>query len=124
LTRSSDWMPCRWRWAVAVSRMSSTPIRVANSRYLPSWASCRQRRSRSAGQEGSAVTTTSSLNGCGERSNTRRSTYVTIAMAGRLKSAWHASCGGIAMVDPTAPWGAELPMRSILRPNPVPPARG
>jgi len=97
LTRSSAWRLWRWRWAVAVSRMSSTPIRVASSRHLPSWASFRQRRSRSAGQEGSAVTTTSSLNACGERSNTRRSTYAPIAMAGRLRSAWHASCGGTAM---------------------------
>jgi hypothetical protein len=36
-------------------------------------------------------------------------------MAGRLRLAWHSSCGGIAMVDPTTPWVAIFPMRSILR---------
>jgi hypothetical protein len=28
------------------------------------------------------------------------------------------------MVDPTTPWVAIFPMRSILRSNPIPPARG
>ena len=45
------------------------------------------------------------------------------AMAGRLKSAWPDSYGGTAMEGHTAPWEAELPMRSTLKLNPVPPAR-
>ena len=52
------------------SQRSSTPIRAANSPLLPFWRDCKQRRSRSAGQEGSAATTTSWWNGCGAQSST------------------------------------------------------
>ena len=97
LTRSSVCMPWRWRWEMAASQRSSTPIRVASSRHLPSLRGCGQRRSRSAGLEESAVTTTSSLNGCGEPSSTRKSIYVPTRMAGKLRSALPASCGGTAM---------------------------
>ena len=97
LTRSSVWMPLRWRWRAAASQGSSTPIKDVSSPHPTSWPSCRPRRSRSAGQEGSAATTTSSLNGCGAQSSTRRSTCVPTAMAGRLRSASPASYGGIAM---------------------------
>jgi putative transposase len=41
-----------------------------SSTLVPSWQVYRQKRSRSAGLGGSAATTTSSLNDCGERSNT------------------------------------------------------
>jgi len=97
LTRSSAWRPWKWRWEAAVSLRSSTPIRVVNSRHLPSWPDCRLRRLRSAGQEGSADTTTSSWNGFGDRSSTSRSTCVATAMVGRLRSAWHAPSGGLAI---------------------------
>jgi hypothetical protein len=53
--------------------------------------------SRLAGQEENAATTTSWSKGCGGHSSTRRCTCVPTAMAGRLKSVWPASCGGIAM---------------------------
>jgi hypothetical protein len=43
---------------------------------------------------------------------------------GRQGSAWPAFCGDIDMVERTALWEAELPMRSILMPNPVHPALG
>ena len=72
-------------------------IRVASSRHLPSSRGCRQRRSRSAGLEGSAATTTSWSRGCGARSSTRRSTCTPTGMAGRRKSVWPASSGGTAM---------------------------
>ena len=97
LTRSSAWMPWRWHWKVAVDQRSSTPTRDVNSPLVTSWPDCRQKRSRSAGQDGSVATTTSLLNDCGEQSNMRRSTCMPTAMAGRLKSAWPASCGGTAM---------------------------
>jgi transposase InsO family protein len=45
----------------------------------------------------STVTPTSWWRGCGARSNTRRSTYVPTAMAGRLKSTWPVSSRGTAM---------------------------
>jgi putative transposase len=46
-----------------------------------------------------------------------------MATAGRLKSAWPTSSGGIAMVGPIAPWQAELPNWSILSSNTVPPVQ-
>jgi putative transposase len=46
---------------------------------------------------GSAATTTSRLKGCGEHSSMRRCICMPTATAGRLKSAWPVSCGGIAM---------------------------
>jgi len=97
LTRSSVLMLCRWPWRAGVSQRSSTPPRAVSSPPVTSWPGCSKKRSRSAGQEGSAATTISLLNDCGERSNTRRSTCTPTAMAGRLKSAWPTSCGGIAM---------------------------
>ena len=71
LTRSSVSMPWRWLWQVVASQRSSTPIRAANSPLLTLWRDCKQRRSRSAGQEGSAATTTSWWNGCGAQSKLR-----------------------------------------------------
>ena len=65
LTRSSVWMPLRWRWEAAESQRSSTPIKAASSPLAPSWRGCRLRRSRSAGQVRNDVTTTSLLSGCG-----------------------------------------------------------
>jgi hypothetical protein len=124
LTQSSVWMPLRWHWEAAVGQRSSTLIKAASSPLATSWRGCRLRRSGSAGQGGSAATTTSWWRGCGERSSTRRCTCVPTAMAGRQRSAWPASSGGTAMVDRTAPWEAKLPMGSIMEPNPVPPARG
>jgi HTH-like domain len=97
LTRSSVWMPLRWRWEATVGQRSSTPIKAASSPLATSWRGSRLRRSGSAGQEGSAATTTSWWRGCGERSSTTRCTYVPIAMAGRQRSAWPAFCGGTAM---------------------------
>ena len=70
LTRSSASMPWRWRWQLVAIQRSSTPIRVANSPVLTLWRDCKQRRSRSAGQVGSAATTTSWWNGCGAQSST------------------------------------------------------
>jgi len=72
-------------------------IRVASSPLMTSWPGCRWKRSRLAGQEGSVAMTISWSRDCGARSSTRRLTSVPIAMVGRLKSAWTASCGGIAM---------------------------
>ena len=86
LTRSSAWRPWRWRREVAAGLRSSTTIRVAGSHHQPSWPSYRLRRLRSAGQEGSADTTTSSWNGFGDRSSTSRSTCVATAMAGMQNS--------------------------------------
>ena len=97
LTRSSVWMPWRWRWEAAVGQKSSTPIKAASSPLATSWRGCRLRRSGSVGQEGNAATTTSWWRGCGERSSTRRCTCVPTAMAGRQRSAWPAFCGGTAM---------------------------
>ena len=97
LTRSSVSMLWKWRWRVAASQGSSTPTRAASSPLLTLWPGCRRRRSRSAGQAESAATTTSWWRGCGARSNMRRSIYVPIAMAGRLKSTWPVSYGGTAM---------------------------
>ncbi len=70
---------------------------AASSPRPTSLPGCRLRRSRSAGQAESVVTTTSSLNGCGGQPSMRSSTYVPTAMAGRLRSAWPASSGGTAM---------------------------
>ena len=42
----------------------------SQSPLLTLWRDCKQRRSRSAGQEGSAATTTSWWNGCGAQSST------------------------------------------------------
>ena len=97
LTRSSVSMPWRWRWNVAAGQRSSTPTRVVSSPLVTSWPGCKLRRSRSAGQAGSAATTTSWWKGCGAPSNMRRSIYVPTAMAGKQRPAWLASCGGIAM---------------------------
>ena len=97
LTRSSAWRLWKWPSAVAAGRRSSTPTKGASSPQLTSWHGCRARRSRSAGQEESAATTTSWSKGFGAPSNTRRCTSMPTAMAGRLRSAWPASCGGTAM---------------------------
>lgn len=97
LTRSSVGMSLRWRWEAAESQRSSTPIKAASSLLAPSWRGCRLRRSRSAGQVGNDVTTTSLLSGCGGLSSTRRSSCAPTAMAGRQRSAWPAFCGGTAM---------------------------
>ena len=97
LTRSSVSMPWRWHWKVAGGQRYSTPTRADNSPLVTSWPGCMLRRSRSAGQEGSAATTTSWWRGCGERSSTRRCTCMPTGMAGRPKSAWPDSCGGTAM---------------------------
>jgi hypothetical protein len=70
LTRSSALRLWRWRWKEFGSQRSSIPIKAASSRHPPSWPGCRLRRSRSAGQEGSAAMTKSSLNGCGRPSST------------------------------------------------------
>jgi hypothetical protein len=97
LTRSFAWRLWRWPSSMAGDRRSSTPTKGASSPQLTSWASCRPRRSRSAGQEESAATTTSWSKGFGKPSKTRRCTSMPTAMAGRLRSAWPASCGGTAM---------------------------
>ena len=97
LTRSSVWMPLRWHCKVATGPRSSTPIKAASSPLVTSLRGCRLRQSRSAGQAGNGVTTTSSLSDCGEQSSTRRCTCMPTAMAGRLRSAWPAFCGGTAM---------------------------
>ena len=97
LTQSFALTPWRWHWKVAAGPKSSTPTRAVNSPLVTSWPGCMLRRSRSAGQEGSAATTTSWWRGCGERSNMRRCTCMLTAMAGRLKSASPDSCGGTAM---------------------------
>jgi hypothetical protein len=97
LTRSSVWMPLRWRWKVAAGPRSFTPIKAASSPLVTSLRGCRLRRSGSAGQAANGVTTTSSLSDCGEQSSMTTSTSVPTAMAGRLSSAWPAFCGGTAM---------------------------
>ncbi len=70
------------------------PIRAACSRHLFSWPGCRLGRLRSARREGSAAMTTSSLNCCGGLSSMRMPNSVSITIAGRLRSALHASFGG------------------------------
>jgi len=97
LTQSSASRRWKWRWRVAANQRSFTPTRAASSPLLTLWPGCSPRRSRSAGQAESAATTTSWWRGCGARSNTRRSIYMPIAMAGRLRSVWPDSSGGIAM---------------------------
>jgi hypothetical protein len=79
------------------SHRSSTPTRDANSPRLTSWPGCRQRGSRSAAQTESTVTATSSLNGCGGQSSTRKSVYMPKRMAEKMRSAWPDSCGGSAI---------------------------
>jgi len=95
--RSSVSMLWRCRWEAAAGQRSSTPTRAVSSPPLISWAGYKEKESRSAGQGGSAATTTSWWRGCGEWSNTRRCSYALTAMAGTLKSGWHAFSGGTAM---------------------------
>jgi len=102
---------------------STLPIRAASSPHPSSWKGGRLRRSRSTTQDESAVATTSAQYGCGELQSMRMSTYNPIVMAGRLRSGWRASCGGLTLVDAIALEGAKLPMKSILIPNPDPLAR-
>ena len=85
--------------ALAAGRKPETfhSDQVANSPVLTLWRGSKQRRSRSAGQVGSAASTTSWWNGCGAQSSTRRCICMHTAMAGRLKSIWPASFGGDAM---------------------------
>ena len=79
------------------SQRSSTLTKTVSSPLVFSWPGCKLRRSRSAGQEGNAATTISWLRGFGTLSRTRRCICVPTAMAGKLKSAWLASCGGTAV---------------------------
>ena len=95
LTRSFAWR--RWRWAMAASHRSFTRIRAVNSPHRPLFNDSRQKTSRSAGQEGGDALTTSWWKGGGEPSSMRRCICVPTAMAGKRKSVWPASCGGIAM---------------------------
>jgi len=97
LTRSSVSMPWRWRWQGIANQRSSAPTRAANSPLATSRQGCRQRRSRSAGQEGNAATTTSWSNGCGTQSNTRRCICTPTAMVGTLRLTWRDSSGDTAM---------------------------
>jgi hypothetical protein len=87
----------RWGWEAAAGQRSSTPTRAVNSPLVTTWPDYRLRRSKSAGQEEGAATTTSWWRGCGERSSMRRCTYMPTGMAGQLKSAWPAFFGGNAM---------------------------
>ena len=49
LTRSSVWMPLRWRWRAAASQGYSIPTKAVISPHPTSWPGCRPTRSRSAG---------------------------------------------------------------------------
>jgi transposase InsO family protein len=66
------------------SQGSSTLIKGASSPPPTSWPAYRPSRSRSAGLGGNVAMTISLLSDCVEWSNTRRSTFTPIAMAGRL----------------------------------------
>ena len=73
---------CRW------SQSRDLPLRsgVANSLLLTLWRDYKQRKSRSAGQEGSAAMTISRSGYRGAHSSMRRCIYVAITMAGRPRS--------------------------------------
>ena len=66
LTANSVSMTWRWHWKVKASQRFSTQPRVVNSHQLTLWPDCRETRSSSAGQAGSAAMTTSWWIGCGE----------------------------------------------------------
>jgi transposase InsO family protein len=68
-----------------------------HSHPQPSFNDSRLRRYRSAGQEESAVLTTSWWRGYGAPSSMRKCICVPTVMAGRRRSAWPDSCGGTAM---------------------------
>ena len=98
LTRSSAWRPWRWPWPVTASPRSSIPIRAVNSPHRPSFNDSGQKTSRSAGQAGGGTLTTSWAGGeAVAQSSMRRCICVPTAMAGKRRSVWPASSGGMAM---------------------------
>ncbi len=115
LTRSSALRLWRWRWKEVASQGSSIPVWGVSSPRPPSLPGCRARRSRFAGQEGKATTTTSWSRGCGAPSITR------VVYLHAYSDGWEAEislagfCAGTPMEGLTAPLEAALPMRSILR---------
>lgn len=80
--RRSAWSRRRLTWRQAAGQVSFISSKVVNSPLPSTWPSCRQKASRSAGQEVSVAKKISWWNGCGVQLITRRCTCMPTDRAG------------------------------------------